>query len=506
MSSGRAFRFRCASCGHTQMVPPPTNIQLTGTPTPSPSARTEAPTTEPPQGRAPFGSDSLYLKQEGKVYLVKDWDTLKRWVRESRVGMEDLISTGGVRWEPVGSRAELALLIAPEESDKTPVNPEPPPIAIPTPFPFGGETPFATASAPTSPLVGGVSSTEDIDGIPVGLPPLPAIDVVHSGATASEASQAPGAAAPKHSNRSDRSPLDAPTPSPPPGRATDKESDEDADVSVEDDLDSDDEFLAFDAGGDFEEEYDDWGGGMPRSRTPIIVAVVATAVILVAIVAYALWQPRAPSNIGEPQLGSVLTADEPLADEPTPPALEEEPEGGPGVAGVPEPTTEASSTGETDTVEPPGASEPPVAAEPEPPETEPEGGPRAPVLAPEPVATVAMPSPTTSPSPPPASVPTPVPEPTPPPPTITAAQLVDDGWVKVDHGDLAGAAQAFQKALEIAPRDAVANFGYGYVRANQGLPQEARPFLCRALQQAGDDVQTERETLAVLTETGLSCE
>lgn len=29
VSSGRAFRFRCAACGHAQMVPPPTNISLT---------------------------------------------------------------------------------------------------------------------------------------------------------------------------------------------------------------------------------------------------------------------------------------------------------------------------------------------------------------------------------------------------------------------------------------------------------------------------------------------
>jgi len=492
VSSGRAFRFRCASCGHTQMVPPPTNIQLTGTPTPSPRSDPAATTAEPPQGRAPYGSDSLYLKQEGKVYLVKDWDTLKRWIRESRVGMEDLISTGGVRWEPVGSRAELALLVAPEEPDKTPINPEPPPIAMPTPFPFGGETPFSTASAPASPLAGGVSGTGEVDGIPVGLPPLPAIDVAHSGATASEASTAPGDAAAKgRPERASRSLLDAPTPTPAPARPSDADADDDADLPGEEDhdLDSDEEFLAFDTAGDLEEPYDDWRGAASHSRTPLIVAAVATVVIVVALLAYALWPPRSAPRSDEPQLGSVLTVEESAE---VPASTEEAEAEAEALASAPEEEVLPSSE-DTEAVE--------ASAEPETTLPEPEPEPR--VSPPEPVATVTVPPPTTSPTPPPTAAPEPEPPPSPP---TTPAQLVDEGWMKVDRGDLTGAAEAFRQALEITPLDAVANFGYGYVLANQDLPQEARPFLCRALEQVGTDIQTEREIHAILSEKGLTCE
>jgi hypothetical protein len=49
----------------------------------------------------------MLLKQEGKVYHVKDTATMQKWIVERRVLREDLVSIGGVRWEPVGSRPEL---------------------------------------------------------------------------------------------------------------------------------------------------------------------------------------------------------------------------------------------------------------------------------------------------------------------------------------------------------------------------------------------------------------
>jgi outer membrane biosynthesis protein TonB len=274
-----------------------------------------------------------------------------------------------------------------------------------------------------------------------------------------------------------------------------------SDETEEQDFESDDEFLAFEAGAPLEEEYDDWGEGMPRSRTPAIVAVVSTAVILLAIIAYVLWQPGTPTRTEDPQLGSVLTTDEQPADEPAPaeepgePTPDEAPE-----PEAPEPDPEAEGS---EASEPTATSEP---AETSAPSEAPPAEPTPTVApAPEPVVASTLPAPTTTTPPPPTTTPAPTPEPT-APPSATPAQLVDEGWGKVDRGDLNGAALAFQSALELAPRDAVANFGYGYVLANQGLPQEAGPFLCRALQEAGADVETERETLAVLTEHGLSCE
>ena len=60
------------------------------------------------QDTGPAGDGAL-LKQDGKVYHVRNTATIQRWIVERRVLREDLISTGGMRWEPVGGHPDLEI-------------------------------------------------------------------------------------------------------------------------------------------------------------------------------------------------------------------------------------------------------------------------------------------------------------------------------------------------------------------------------------------------------------
>lgn len=162
VASGRAFRFRCSACGHSQMVQPttatgnPIRPREAAPPAPAPSSA-----TEPKDDAAP-----VYLKQDGKVYLVRDWATLQRWIMERRVGREDLVSEGGVRWEPVGSRADLGTFFAAIEQPAEAEDPRVGPGTRALPFEDGADT----NSGPDAWSPGGDDLT---DGVPLGLPPLP---------------------------------------------------------------------------------------------------------------------------------------------------------------------------------------------------------------------------------------------------------------------------------------------------------------------------------------------
>lgn len=235
VSSGRAFRFRCSACGHSQSVQPdqggrelgavvaPTEVPATRSVAPSgppaeasrpptswseprPKNPTLAPASElrpalleptvappalldsmPPAAertRAPEHvthathglldaapaplpppvadnrDNALFLKQNGQIYRVQDWETLRRWIDEGRVDLSDLMSEGGVRWEPIGSRPELA-----GREKRSPLS-APPPVSAP--FPFGGDSPFATPAG-----VDRAWADDDTEGVPTGLPPLP---------------------------------------------------------------------------------------------------------------------------------------------------------------------------------------------------------------------------------------------------------------------------------------------------------------------------------------------
>ena len=71
---------------------------------PSPPRPTALKKPAPP--KEADNKDSVFPKQDGKVYLVKDWATLQRWIMENRVGRDDMVSEGG-SLEQVGAKAEL---------------------------------------------------------------------------------------------------------------------------------------------------------------------------------------------------------------------------------------------------------------------------------------------------------------------------------------------------------------------------------------------------------------
>jgi hypothetical protein len=190
-------------------------VLRTTAPAPAPAAAQEP---APPPAPAPLPEGNpVYLKQSGQIYSVRDWATLRRWIAERRVDRNDLVSDGGVRWEPIGTHPTLAPLFASEAGASQPQSstsqastgaptppaslartmsvspssptsapapaPSSPPLPAPPPPPSLGvitgqlsrsfpyeDTPFG---APTS---SDVWTDEDTEGIPLGLPPLPTED------------------------------------------------------------------------------------------------------------------------------------------------------------------------------------------------------------------------------------------------------------------------------------------------------------------------------------------
>ena len=138
LTASRAFRFRCRSCGKAQRA----HIEEDAIPEP-PAEDAEGPTivdyrdarvqrTE----ETPVDSDELYVEQEGKTYMVRDMDTLRRWISQRRVGPDDLFSEGGVSWVPLGERSDLQQLFADSQGIELPAagpSSVPPVAATPAP-------------------------------------------------------------------------------------------------------------------------------------------------------------------------------------------------------------------------------------------------------------------------------------------------------------------------------------------------------------------------------------
>jgi hypothetical protein len=121
---------------------------------------------------------------------------------------------------------------------------------------------------------------------------------------------------------------------------------------------------------------------------------------------------------------------------------------------------------------------------------------------------IAEPEPVAAPEPTPPPEPVAAPEPPPTPKPVVSARpsrntLIARGWAAVES-DQERATQAFGEVLASNPADYEANYGYGYALLEKGLPQEAQPYLCRALPSA--DVTIKREVSSLLSRNGLSCE
>jgi hypothetical protein len=465
----------------------------------------------------PEGDDkAIYLKQDGKIYLVRNWDTLCDWVRESRIGAQDLVSEGGVRWQPVASRPEVSHLFgAPAIAA---------PSIPPTSLPFGGgaeraETPFPM-SVPFGPSTGAPAPAREGRGVPTGLPRLPVLAAREASGRATEATEAPADAAaaseepilapalepiatpfdapedpetPSDPSESDVQVLDEGDGDPePPAALADPDEPENTALSAaeardvipaaplpelprpgslppepivepeprEKDLDTDEFFRSAPADG---------SEGPGRRNLLLWIAGGVTALAAVVAVAWTVGRPTAPTPVAdEPELGSVLGA-----------------------------------TPEPDPAPPPRPAPPPEPLTPSPVDVPPAPEPVA--VAPPPVPPTPTPAPV-APTPAPAR-PTPVATPTPPrvAPTTNVRAMVEEGWSKLDLGDTSGAGEAFRAALDRRPADPEASYGYGYVLVEQGRAAAARPYLCVAAASDGSSM-TAREARAVLDRNGLACD
>ena len=500
---GRGMRFRCSACGHTFSIGEAT-ASTTGEVSSLPP-EDEVSGEEPPP---------MLLKQEGKVYQVDDVATLQRWIVERRVLREDLLSIGGLKWEPVGSRRELQVFFhLVEHAERAALAGRPgesgPPIGDDTGQAMEGRAPWETtgASEPSSlqsatsmlPF-GADDDTEEFEfeGVDAGLPvgeivpdawqreggvaeshedadsffteagdaglPLATVPNLADRTTeevpaelAAHATMASGAADPVSMDTGVTSdmlfPGEVPRPAPTP-----KPNDG---VTV---------FVS----GDRPPQPEESG-----SQTLVLIAA---AVVIVLLVGW-WWTTQQGEPAGEP-----VVASEPAPAEPAPPVPE------------PEGTIEEPPPAEPPAEEVDATADTPV--EDAPVEAPPAEAPAAPPT-PTPVA-AATPSPASSGTSRPAessgssarnsgSSSARVSSPPRISPSRSAASLIDDGWAAVESGDYSGARQAFDDALQRSPGNADARFGLGYAYEKLGNDAAAVRYYCRVATAGGGDARIEAE-------------
>ena len=482
-SSGRAFRFRCSTCGHSQMVAAP--VSDGPVPVEEPSSESEG---------------SIYLKQDGKVYLVQGWHTLSQWIEESRIGAEDLISEGGVRWEHVNERPEVAHLFESEPAPATPVNANALPFDA-TPEPASA----ASADAPAR-------QENRFGGVPTGLPPLPILSAVDLGATASHAAVSPEDMPGEQTIDDSHDEIDVTghmddsefadsidddefgdqglteelmldeTPihelrSEEPAPEADDESIEDpaSDIST---LEEDSLFAEFDSKRTAEPaplSGEDWVEPEPSSPWPWMLAALFT---LLAIVFLGWWViSNNPVPTDPVELGSALTtAPEPAVVPDTVVGTDSDSDNDSGSDN--DSDEDSDSDVDSDSNVDSGSSDGDTDAQVAVVETVP-----APVV----------------PTPAPDVVPQPV-----APAVRSVSTMIDAGWSKVDGGNLSGAASEFQAALAARPSSGEANLGYGYVLVEQGRATQAVRYLCTARDNASGS--TAAEARGILSRLELTCD
>ena len=444
-----------SSAGPTDAPPTPESID------PQPAA--DPPT--PQADQADEGDAAVFLKQNGQIYMVRDWDTLKRWIVERRVDQSDLVSEGGVRWEPIGDRPDLLSLFAAPQISEVDA-----PTEADVPFPFERIRPFPGVTPE-----GAGWQDEDTDGIPTGLPPLPNERTVEL-----EIPAVP--VVPPPDPDPDPAPDIAPPVVVPEGLdadpltqvGTDEEATElmpmgtvaEAEVVVSE---TPAPTPRIEEGGQWEDllapaDDDPWDSS--EGEKAALLALTEDAVPSI------YREDRSEGGTGQsfafdeewdeyeltPTRGGGLWYGAALAT-----AL------GVGVLllvlfGPPQFSPQALLAAINGTgAEGSGAEVP----EPEPAE------------APEPVE-APEPEPAEAPEPEPAEAPEPepAPEPAPAPRGPSVAALVERGWEQID-GNPSAASRAFREALERAPDNADANYGYGYVLLLQSHP-DAAYYLCAA--------------------------
>ena len=541
VSTGRAFRFRCSACGHSQSVQPnaipaageerevePADMGVTHSPEPSPVFSDPSPAAgSPPVTGAAEASDEVdeadegvFLKQNGQIYMVRDWETLKRWIQERRVDRHDLVSEGGVRWEPVGSRADLMAAFSSGLPDL--------PTQEPTPFPFGGvETPFGKG---TSPHMGW--HDDDTEGVPTGLPPMPTEEAppddlpsIPPPALIDDDDETPFGAEPA------RLSTPAPTIAPPALDDSDEFGDDEDDDSEDSDIEAEhvatvpgsvmrradpgssppsepptlgvpspsgpiavpesaaetdaettagwDDLMATETpsprhGGpgsslDFDAEWD--AAQIPSSSNNNLLYAAAAILVLLVTIGALFWVFTPPED---------TTARRPALPNPELPA--------------PQPS-KATALPEAPTPEPPGP-----ASQPEP-QVEPEPVPVPEPPAPEPPAPEPAEPRPVAPAPPPQ--PEPAPAAAPSPSSASVPALMDRGWSTADN-DPATAVEAFREVIAKQAGNAEAHYGLGYALLVQGNKGEGARYLC-LVSSKNPSAALKAEVEGVIRNRNLSC-
>ncbi len=466
----------------------------------------------PPPARDGEHADSVFLKQNGQIYMVRDWDTMRRWIVEKRVDRHDLVSEGGVRWEPIGTRPDLMPLFS--GAKRTPSHS----------LPFGGETPFGASTAESG------WHDDDTEGVPVGLPPLPteeAADTVPGTQRTWDPSQTPPPPAlfetprPSHSrampalvvddgltdglskdqdsdaghgNVGDEEvtervtervsaapkPLPTPVPSKPPFQSKKAPSSVPSSSSHKptatdgswDDLtavEAPTSHATSTSSGSpnyplddvtFDEEWDATYNP-PSDRSGVLWGIaVACTLAVVVVLGWVWWTMRTPTSpnttVAAPPVEAPVTPPVPTASPVAPrpvPALSTPPP-------APLPTPPAA----------PAAAQPPA--------------PVIPVVTPEPPA------------------PPPDPRPEPAPQGKSAEATSQRAW-NIAESDPAGAASMFREALGTEPNHWDSLYGLGYVLLKLGDPSAATPYLCQCRDAPSADIR--QDVTGMLNARGLSC-
>ena len=468
----RSMKFRCSSCGRTfttrfEDEHEDTELDGTGTGTRTP----------PPQAvESKAAGPGMLLKQEGKVYHVKDTATMQKWIVERRVLREDLVSIGGVRWEPVGSRPELEVFFqVVEQADQA--------QAIATDGPVLVSPVAAAAGTPPPPLAGPDFSVPSSDV-------TAATEIVERSAASGE----PVALSLEDADDEDSEdtasgiPVALPTLPDPQLLATSYQRPEPVDLLQADPEDVLDPF-----------SIDAFPSGLPESDEPTesnanpLAAPIQTG-----------WQP-----IDETPFESKEVAPRSRSDL--------------FVVGAVAMVTLAAvlyvvfHAGPQAPVEPvPMPADPPTAAStPSPPVV-------APGAPPEPVVTAPVASPVTA-SPVSTTVPVETPEPVTPkdpglagpspagpspkkPTAKDAVAMIDKAWAAADKGDFVSARKLFAQVQTIQPRNAEAAYGLGYTTEKLGDSREsAIRFYCSAQENVGTNTDLAREIAGRLAALGSDC-
>lgn len=513
LSSGRAFRFRCAGCGHSQSVQPartpaPAPVEpdegghdalsaprATLTPLPAPPLEV-APKPEPPRTASPAEATAdprqLYLKQAGQVYAVRDDATLRRWIAEGRVERGDLVSLGGVHWGPVESHASYAAFFAADPASRPPRTGDG--------DAWGDEASGVPSGLPSLSFLLAPATEPAAPATPPAVAPLVVRDVVASPGAADAATPAPLPSVDEedetlHGVLDDElapAPLDDPTGSetpapielPPPVLALvpDPELGQAAGRHWGEVVYGSERPLHERKGTPDIEERDfegDWGAPDDRRRKGMLLVGLGVAAAVAVLLAGWWWTSSAP-----PTPSAVATV--------SPPASRPLPVPPPVPTPIAPPVPEAAPVAAAP-VDAAPAPEPPPRPVPAAPRRAPAPRPIEPAASPQPAPVAASPWTTTA-SPEPAA-----PRPA---PRQSIRTLIDRGWNAADTAP-DEAAGLFEQALAINPGSHEAMYGFGYALLKKGDAGAAGGWLCKA--RGSDALDIQREVTGLIAQHGIAC-